>query len=68
MKELAPLVYVGLFVCSSINSLGSCAILLFGQGCSVDELQDERASGDNTRSSGQKVPANYVFQDRTLSA
>jgi hypothetical protein len=55
VQELAPLVDVGLLVCGALDRLIAVDLAvgcgLAGGGGAVDELQDERSSGDDTCSS-----------------
>lgn len=60
VQELAPLVDVVLLVCC-LCSLGGAVRL---RGCAVDELENERSSGDDTGSSGQagELSLTYISQ------
>jgi hypothetical protein len=50
MKELSPLIGIGLLIVGGINLLGLDSIAL---GRAVDKLKNEGTSGYNTRASGQ---------------
>ena len=41
--------------------------LTFGFILAIDQLKDERSSGDNSRATGQEVAANKTFQDTGLA-